>query len=191
MKQINLAMLLIAAGLFLPACVWAQELTDPAPISDETEQCIDCHQAYTPGIVADWKASLHARVSPKKGLTREELSRRVSSQEVPEDLLEVGGTKQGRRDLANKTGIGENIILEWVNMADLFRIKGIGEEYSQLLKEAGVSTVVELARRNPENLHTAIIGVNKAKNLVRRPPSLTQIEDWIEKAKILPRRVDY
>ena len=42
-------------------------------------------------------------------------------------------------------------------MADLFRIRGIGEEYSDLLKEAGVSTVVELARRNPENLYETIL----------------------------------
>ncbi|MCJ7721893.1 DUF4332 domain-containing protein [Candidatus Bathyarchaeota archaeon] len=108
-----------------------------------------------------------------------------------DDLLETGGTKQGRNELADKTGISETIILEWVNMADLFRIKGIGEEYSDLLKEAGVSTVVELARRNPENLHETIVGYNEAKKLVRRPPSLTQIKDWIEQAKMLPRKVEY
>jgi predicted flap endonuclease-1-like 5' DNA nuclease len=108
-----------------------------------------------------------------------------------DDLLETGGTKQGRKELADKTGISETVILEWVNMADLFRIKGIGEEYSDLLKEAGVSTVVELARRNPENLHETILGYNEAKKLVRRPPSLTQIIDWIEQAKILPRKVEY
>lgn len=76
-------------------------------------------------------------------------------------------------------------------MADLFRIKGIGEEYSDLLKEAGVSTVVELARRNPENLHETLVGVNEAKKLVRRTPTLNQTKDWIEQAKILPRKVEY
>ena len=76
-------------------------------------------------------------------------------------------------------------------MADLFRIKGIGEEYSELLKEVGVNTVVELARRNPENLRETLVGVNNAKKLVRRPPSLNQTKDWIEQAKSLPRRVEY
>jgi predicted flap endonuclease-1-like 5' DNA nuclease len=108
-----------------------------------------------------------------------------------DELLHVGGTKQGRKELAEKTGISETIILEWVNMADLFRIKGIGEEYSELLKEAGVSTVVELGRRNPENLHDALVGVNDAKKLVRRPPSLNQTRDWVEQAKVLPRKVEY
>ena len=105
--------------------------------------------------------------------------------------MDAGGTKIGRKELAEKTGIAETIILEWVNMADLFRIRGIGEEYSDLLKEAGVSTVVELARRNPENLHETIVGVNEAKKLVRRPPSLNQTEDWVEQAKALSRKVEY
>jgi predicted flap endonuclease-1-like 5' DNA nuclease len=108
-----------------------------------------------------------------------------------EDLLENGGTKQARKDLAKKTGISETIILEWVNMADLFRIRGIGEEYSYLLKEAGVSTVVELSRRNPENLYYTMSGVNEAKKRVRRVPTLNQTIDWIEQAKILPRKVEY
>lgn len=108
-----------------------------------------------------------------------------------DELLHIGGTKQGRKELSGKTGISETIILEWVNMADLFRIKGIGEEYSELLKEAGVNTVVELARRNPENLQKTLVGVNDAKNLVRRPPTLNQTKDWIEQAKVLPRKVEY
>ena len=108
-----------------------------------------------------------------------------------DDLLDAGGTKQGRKELSEKTGISETIILEWVNMADLFRIKGIAEEYSELLKEVGVSTVVELARRNPENLHEAIDGVNEAKKLVRRIPTLDQTRDWVEQAKTMPRRIKY
>jgi predicted flap endonuclease-1-like 5' DNA nuclease len=108
-----------------------------------------------------------------------------------DDLLDAGGTKQGRKELSQKTGISETIILEWVNMADLFRIRGIAEEYSELLKEVGVSTVVELARRNPENLHDAIAGVNEAKKLVKRIPTLNQTKDWIEQAKTMPRRVEY
>jgi predicted flap endonuclease-1-like 5' DNA nuclease len=108
-----------------------------------------------------------------------------------DELLNVGSTKAGRKELAEKTGIAETVILEWVNMADLFRIKGIGEEYSDLLKEAGISTVVELARRNSKNLHGTIIGVNDVKKLVKRPPSLNQIQDWIEQANALERKVEY
>jgi predicted flap endonuclease-1-like 5' DNA nuclease len=108
-----------------------------------------------------------------------------------DELLDAGGTKQGRKELSEKTGISETVILEWVNMADLFRIKGIGEEYSELLKEAGIATVIELARRNPANLYETLVGVNNAKNLVRRTPTLNQTKDWIEQAKNLPRKVEH
>lgn len=108
-----------------------------------------------------------------------------------EDLLNVGGTRKGRKELAEKTGISEKLVLEWVNLADLFRIKGIGEEYSDLLEEAGVDTVVELSKRDPENLHAKILEINKEKKLVRKPPTLEQIKNWIEQAKKLPRKVEY
>ncbi len=111
--------------------------------------------------------------------------------ETTDDLLEAGSTPKGREDLATKTGISEKLVLEWVDLADLFRINGIGEEYSDLLEEAGVDTVVELSRRVPENLHTKINGVNQEKKIVQRPPSLKEIEEWIEQAKKLPRRIEY
>lgn len=107
------------------------------------------------------------------------------------DLLEAGSTRQGRRELAEKTGISEKLILEWVNLADLFRIKGVGEEYSDLLEEAGVDTVVELSRRNPENLHAKIIEINDKKKLVRRTPTRNQVKEWIEQAKTMPRKVEH
>ena len=106
-------------------------------------------------------------------------------------LLDEGGTKVGREELAEKTGISEKLILEWVNLSDLMRIKGVGEEYSDLLEEAGVDTVVELSRRNPDNLLSKIIEINEEKKLVRRPPTLDNITSWIEQAKQLPRKIEY
>jgi len=107
------------------------------------------------------------------------------------DLLESGATPRGRKELADKTGISPNLILEWVNRCDLFRIKGVGEEYSDLLEEAGVDTVVELSRRNAANLHAKILEVNEAKQLVKRPPSLASVERWINESKDLPRIIEY
>ena len=106
-------------------------------------------------------------------------------------LLDKGCTRTGRRELAEKTGISETLILEWVNLADLFRIEGIGEEYSDLLEEAGVDTVVELSNRIPENLHAKLNEVNEQKKLVRQLPSLEMVKKWIEEAKKLPRVVEY
>jgi predicted flap endonuclease-1-like 5' DNA nuclease len=108
-----------------------------------------------------------------------------------EALLIRGATPQGREELAAATGITKTLILEWVNHADLFRIKGVGSEFSDLLEEAGVDTVMELAQRNADNLHQKLNEVNVTKALVRRLPSLNQVRDWVDQAKQLPRVVEY
>jgi len=108
-----------------------------------------------------------------------------------EALLKKGAIPKGRKEIEEKSGIGHKLILEWVNLADLFRIKGVAEEYSDLLEEAGVDTVVELSKRVAENLHAKMLEVNKAKKLVRRPPALSMVKSWIEQAKKLKRVVEY
>jgi len=108
-----------------------------------------------------------------------------------EALLEAGGVKKGRVDLAATTGINEKLILRWVNMADLFRIKGVGEKYSDILEAAGVDTVAELAQRKAENLQAKMAEVNAEKNLVRRVPTLSEVTGWVESAKGLPKAVTH
>jgi predicted flap endonuclease-1-like 5' DNA nuclease len=102
-----------------------------------------------------------------------------------EALLKLGATKRGRRQLADTTGIPERQILEWVNRADLMRIKGVGEEYSDLLEASGVDTVKELRRRNAANLLTAMIEINRKKDLVRRLPTEAMVQRWVDHAKDL------
>jgi predicted flap endonuclease-1-like 5' DNA nuclease len=106
-------------------------------------------------------------------------------------LLKNGATPKGRNDLESKTGISGNLLLEWINHADLHRIKGVAEEYSDLLEEAGVDTVPELAQRKPANLHAKMVEVNDAKRLVRQLPALSQVEGWVAQAKALPRVIQY
>jgi len=108
-----------------------------------------------------------------------------------EALLEAGATPAGRLRLEQKTGIYHALILEWVNLADLMRIKGVGEEYSDLLEEAGVDTVRELRNRVPEHLHQAMVDVNVAKRLVRRLPTLKMVRDWVQQARTLPPKLTY
>ncbi|MEL6870671.1 MAG: DUF4332 domain-containing protein [Pseudomonadota bacterium] len=108
-----------------------------------------------------------------------------------EHLLELGGTKAGRKKIAADSGCTENQILEWVNRADLCRIKGVGSEYSDLLECSGVDTVPELANRNAANLAAKMKEVNDDKKLVRVLPSEKQVTDWVAQAKTLPRAVHY
>lgn len=107
------------------------------------------------------------------------------------DLLEKGATPTGRRAIAGAAGISDHLILEWVNRVDLFRIKGVAEEYSDLLEVSGVDTVVELAQRNAANLYQKMVEVNALKRKVRKLPTESQVYDWIEQAKRLPRVVSY
>jgi predicted flap endonuclease-1-like 5' DNA nuclease len=106
-------------------------------------------------------------------------------------LLENAATKKQRQSLAEETGISEKQILKFTNMADLFRLNGVGQEYAELLEVAGVDTVPELAQRNAANLTAKMEEVNEAKNLTRKTPSATEVEKWIEQAKELPRVIEY
>jgi predicted flap endonuclease-1-like 5' DNA nuclease len=108
-----------------------------------------------------------------------------------DELLSKGATPKGRQALADITSISSKLILEWVNHVDLFRIDGVGEEYADLLEEAGVDTIPELAQRNAENLHAKLEEANRKKKLVRQLPSETQVAKWIEQAGKLPRVITY
>lgn len=98
---------------------------------------------------------------------------------------------KGRKALAEETGIDDKRILKWANMADLMRIKGVGEEYSELLEAAGVDTVKELRNRNAENLAGKMREVNETKKLVRQVPADSAVADWVEQAKKLPPMMTY
>ncbi|MDX2488944.1 DUF4332 domain-containing protein [Desulfosarcina sp.] len=108
------------------------------------------------------------------------------------DVLEKGKTAKGRKALAAETGIDAKFILKWVNMADLFRVKGIGKEYSELLEKAGVDTVKELRNRNPENLLAKMEEVNASgRQLVRSLPAPKTVASWVEAANVLDPAVTY
>ncbi|MCO5178394.1 MAG: DUF4332 domain-containing protein [Thermomicrobiales bacterium] len=108
-----------------------------------------------------------------------------------EGLLRAAGAAKGRDELAAKIGVDASRILEWVNRADLMRIRGVGTQYSDLLEASGVDSVLELARRNAANLHAAMTEVNAAKKLVRQLPSATAVSGWVEHAKTLDRAVSH
>ena len=108
-----------------------------------------------------------------------------------EQYLEACKTKKDRKELAEKLDIPEDKILTWTNHADLFRIKGVAGQYSELLEATGVDTVKELAQRNPENLTAAMEKLNEEKHLVRSVPYLKMVKKWVAQAKELPRIVEY
>ncbi len=116
---------------------------------------------------------------------------RKSGVRTTEALLKRAKAKKGRKALAAATTLPERQILEWVNRADLMRVKGVGSEYSDLLEAAGVDTVKELRRRNPEALITRMTQLNEQKRLVRRLPTLGMVTGWVEYAKSLDPAVTH
>ncbi len=106
-------------------------------------------------------------------------------------LLDKGGKAKGRKELAKISGISEKLILEWVNHVDLFRVRGVSSEYADLLEEAGVDTVRELAQRKAANLYQKLVLINQTKKLVRRLPTQAQVSKWIDQAKQLGGIVTY
>ena len=106
-------------------------------------------------------------------------------------LLKAGASPKGRKELAATTGISVDMIRDWTNMADLFRIKGIATQYAELLEAAGVDTVKELRNRNAANLHAKMVEVNAEKKLVRQTPSLSQVTSYVEQAKALDPVMTY
>jgi len=111
--------------------------------------------------------------------------------DTTDELLEKGATPKGRKEIAAHAGISDKLVLEWVNHVDLFRVKGVGSEYADLLEEAGVDTIPELAQRKADHLLEKMTAVNDTKKLVRRLPTLDQVENWIRQAKELPRAIKY
>jgi predicted flap endonuclease-1-like 5' DNA nuclease len=109
-----------------------------------------------------------------------------------DQILKIGCKPPGRKELAEATGLDASLILTWVNMADLFRVKGIGSEYAELLKKSGVDTVKELRNRNPDNLLAKMTEVNsEGRPLVRSLPSLSMVQSWVTLAKELDPMVTY
>jgi predicted flap endonuclease-1-like 5' DNA nuclease len=106
-------------------------------------------------------------------------------------LLAATKAPADRKALAKKVGAGERDILELANRADLSRVKGVAGVFSDLLEEAGVDTVKELAKRRPDNLHAKIKEVNDAAQLAKRIPTAADVESWVNQAKELPKMLSY
>ena len=111
--------------------------------------------------------------------------------ETVEQLLDRCAAPAGRKELAEKTGIAEKLILKWTNHADLFRINGIGPQFAELLEAAGVDTVKELRHRVAANLAAKVAEVNEEKHLCGRVPVESEIQRMIDQAKELEPRMAY
>ncbi len=207
---------LVGAGLAAAALSGEDEAEETPPAEPALEDELDVQAAGMDMELPDWLAEFEAEAEEEvpelaeAPQPLEEIAKFRNSLEfvegigpayatrlaeigidTPLALLEVGATPRGRDRIVEQTGISQKLVLKWVNQVDMYRIKGIGSEYAELLEVSGVDTVVELATRNPEHLFEKMGEVNAEKNLVRQLPTQMQVTDWIKQAKILPRMIHY
>lgn len=127
-----------------------------------------------------------ARIDQVAGIAHKDATKlRKAGVRTSKGLIEVAADRKGRAELAAATGIDSRNLQLWVNHADLLRIEGVGAEYAELLTAAGVDTLRDLRRRNPTALLAKIIGLNGSSRVVRRLPTESMVEVWIEMAKEL------
>jgi predicted flap endonuclease-1-like 5' DNA nuclease len=155
------------------------------------------NQCWVDGRVDYWQParceeSAMASVIKIEGIGTEYSSRlRQKGVRTVEALLNAGASPYDRKQLAERSNIDESLILRWVNHADLFRIKGVGPQYAELLEAAGVDSVLELAQRRADHLTQKLADANLQRRRVRRVPTEAQVRRWIEQAQSLPRMVTY
>lgn len=99
-----------------------------------------------------------------------------------DDLLKATATAQQRSALAKTIGIEGSALTEWINRADLMRLKGVGTEMANLLEEGGVDSCKELQHRKADNLYTKLKEINDSKKITHHAPTLTQVQEWIHEA---------
>lgn len=108
-----------------------------------------------------------------------------------DQLLEKSATPAARKALAGKLGVDVKAVLELANRADLIRVRGIGGVFSDLLENAGVDTVKELAGRVPANLQAKLKEISDEKKLANLAPTLEMVTAWIAESKTLPKILEY
>ena len=111
--------------------------------------------------------------------------------EKASQLLEKCAKPAGRKALSEAADIADHLILKWANHCDLYRIKGVGPQFAELLEAGGVDTVKEFGHRVAANLEKKLVEVNEQRHLTRRVPSVKELEKMIAQAKELPAVMSY
>lgn len=157
-------------------------------VAEETEHAV----ATEMPALAPEGAAVVAKIVAATNLPSEDAAKlHTAGVEKASDLLGLAATPQGRKELADATGLSNATILAGVKKMDLMRIRGVGVKHGALLLAAGVDTVPELAQRNPKNLHAALANVNAEKQLVVDLPTDAEVAGWVEAAKAAPRIISY
>ncbi len=107
------------------------------------------------------------------------------------ELLKRGASPEGRKEIINTTGVSDGLVLKWISISDLIRIRGMNLEYIHLLREANINSVAELSQRNPEVFQNILVGINDRIKILSKPLTVSIVRSWVEQAKKLPQIIKY
>jgi hypothetical protein len=108
-----------------------------------------------------------------------------------EHMLNAGRTEDGRRKLAEKTGVPLGAILELVKLADLSRIVGLKSKRARLYYDAGLDTLDKIAKWDSEKMQHMFVEFVERAGFDGSPPTIGEAEYTVKLAKYLPRIVEY
>jgi predicted flap endonuclease-1-like 5' DNA nuclease len=108
-----------------------------------------------------------------------------------EQMLKAGKTPAERQQLAAKTGVPVEAILELVKLSDLARLAGVKGIRARLYYDAGIDTLDKMAAADPEDLLKVTQEFVSRTRFEGIPPLLKEVTSTIENAKRLSQLVDY
>jgi hypothetical protein len=100
-------------------------------------------------------------------------------------------TIKNRNELALKTGINQDEILKLTKLADLSRIKWVGSTFATVLYETGYDSLEKVSKANYEELHKAIVEINKEKKLYKGHIGLNDMKICVMAANDVPLEIEY
>jgi hypothetical protein len=129
---------------------------------------------YTRLQDAYWIEPQYRRELPKVGIS------------TLDDLLFRTKEKKERDELALRLLVPKEILVQWVEKARLVRVKGLGIENLRLLERAGIGTISDLSKEDPEKLHEKIGELFPAISI----PKKAKLRIWIREAQEKVRTVE-
>jgi len=107
------------------------------------------------------------------------------------DLQKEGRTPHARQDIANRTGVPLAVVEELVRLSDLARITGLKGIRARLYLDAGVTSVADLATRDPEQLVIELRKFVESTGFEGVPALPGEVRFCVTSAKQLPALIEW
>jgi restriction endonuclease Mrr len=108
-----------------------------------------------------------------------------------EQMRQHGATQTQRVELAKKTGVPEESILEFVKLSDLARLPGVKAIRARLYHDAGIDTLEKMARWDPEAMRLMLIEFVEKTGFDGIAPLPKEAANAVKVAGELPKIIEY